>query len=392
VNTLKLSVGAGLAYVQARERERAGLVQGEGSELCGVDCFIPSLIVIPPPSPAPSDSSGGGGERRRSGYGEDAMVKSGCLIIQDKSSCFPSQILCNHLERFREKEGGEGGGGRFDVIDACAAPGNKTSHIAALLTANNPNISRIFAFDKSKERAELLVKRMAEAAADKMVTVFNKDFLELNPTDTQYADVKAILLDPSCSGSGLIRAIDRISEYHSVQQKQRIIKLQSFQSQALLKAMSFPNVSLIVYSTCSINIEENESVVATALLQSRQKQEEESLFGPWNLSNPVGFESWPRRGYCNTDSSSTLNKIESDKLIRCLATDGMSGFFVAVFTRSLNVQVKVPVPVDEKPSEFIRNKKRKSLHIGNSPSSKSPLTHSLFSKKFRVQHHKSSRK
>jgi hypothetical protein len=170
------------------------------------------------------------------------------------------------------------------------------------------------------------------------------------------------------------------------------MKLQSFQSQALLKAMSFPNVSLIVYSTCSINIEENESVVATALLQSRQKQEEESLFGPWNLSNPVGFESWPRRGYCNTDSSSTLNKIESDKLIRCLATDGMSGFFVAVFTRSLNVQVKVPVPVDEKPSEFIRNKKRKSLNIGNSPSSKSPLTHSLFSKKFRVQHHKSSRK
>jgi 16S rRNA C967 or C1407 C5-methylase (RsmB/RsmF family) len=47
-----------------------------------------------------------------------------------------------------------------DIIDACAAPGNKTSHIAALTNRHRKELKcKIFAFDKNPVRAELLQKR-----------------------------------------------------------------------------------------------------------------------------------------------------------------------------------------------------------------------------------------
>ena len=54
---------------------------------------------------------------------------------------------------------------------------------------------------------------------------------------------------------------------HSKLEK-RIEKLSAFQEMALEKAMSFPNVKRIVYSTCSTNERENEIVVANALSKS----------------------------------------------------------------------------------------------------------------------------
>jgi 16S rRNA C967 or C1407 C5-methylase (RsmB/RsmF family) len=42
--------------------------------------------------------------------------------------------------------------------------------------------------------------------------------------------------------------------------KNRLEHLQKFQLTALKKAMTLPNIELIVYSTCSVNVEENEAV------------------------------------------------------------------------------------------------------------------------------------
>lgn len=50
----------------------------------------------------------------------DPLYQSGKIILQDKASCFPALILAPH------HRGG-------DVIDATAAPGNKTSHLSALM-------------------------------------------------------------------------------------------------------------------------------------------------------------------------------------------------------------------------------------------------------------------
>ena len=151
-----------------------------------VDQHIPSLIVLP------------SGTRS---FGQHEFVKIGNFIIQDKASCMPSQIL---YEQWLSYPG--------DIIDCCAAPGNKTSHLASQLhcytktiSGDNPNIKyKVFAFDKSPSRCELLKSRMETAGASHIVSVANRDFLTVNPLDPLYSNVTAILLDPSCSGSGVV--------------------------------------------------------------------------------------------------------------------------------------------------------------------------------------------
>lgn len=150
-----------------------------------------------------------------------------------------------------------------DIIDACAAPGNKTSHVAALVQGcDRPEKERvnIYACEKSETRCELLRNRMKLAGANNVIPL-NVDFLSLQSNDPKFSKVASILVDPSCSGSGVVRAIDRVYErvkIASVDQPaistDRLKQLQAFQIRAVLHAMSFPSVQLVVYSTCSVDL------------------------------------------------------------------------------------------------------------------------------------------
>ena len=261
------------------------------------DADIPHLFVLPLRSPS---------------FGQHQRVQDGCLIIQDKASCFPSQLLADAWI-----------GG--DVIDACAAPGNKTSHVAACLQEKvgigGPSPGTIYAFDKNPRRAELLAQRMKVAGATK-VQVQNADFLELDVHDPRYANVGAVLLDPSCSGSGVARDLNRHNDEGDT--ADRLLKLRTFQLQALLKAFSFPAVQLVLYSTCSVHREENEDVVAEALASVAATG--------WMLDAPARLSSWKRRGLAHP----ALTAQQSHQLIRCAPEDGLNGFFVAQFRRRIS--------------------------------------------------------
>jgi putative methyltransferase len=63
------------------------------------------------------------------------------------------------------------------------------------------NKGKIFAFERDEKRARQL-KDNTDKAGTKNVEVATMDFLHVDPNDPKYAEVKAILLDPSCSGSG----------------------------------------------------------------------------------------------------------------------------------------------------------------------------------------------
>lgn len=77
----------------------------------------------------------------------------------------------------------------------CAAPGMKTSQLAAAM--NNEGL--VYAVEKDQRRFQSLTQIMETVGATCVKTV-NRDVLTLS--DKEFPDVEYILLDPSCTGSG----------------------------------------------------------------------------------------------------------------------------------------------------------------------------------------------
>ena len=175
------------------------------------------------------------------------LVLGAQLRLQDKASCFPAHVLLGggHGERVRT------------ALDACSAPGNKTTHLAALMRGRG----RVLAVERDPARAEMLRGTVAALRAGN-VRVHAADFLSVDPAAPPFCDAEAVLLDPSCSGSGIVghdaggrgggAAAGRREE------ERRLERLSRFQERALLHALSFPRARRVVYSTCSVHVRENE--------------------------------------------------------------------------------------------------------------------------------------
>ncbi|KJE91009.1 tRNA and rRNA cytosine-C5-methylase, variant 1 [Capsaspora owczarzaki ATCC 30864] len=215
VNTLKMSVAAA---VQALQQQPGGFALVDrpadisalsGRSFCQ-DEHLKDLLVFP---------SG-------TDFHDHKLYTSGVLILQDKASCFPAHVLSPSI--------GE------SVIDGCAAPGNKTSHVAALVGLKG----HVHAFDLDPRRFKTMQNAMRKFGASN-VECMNGNFLEIKPTDPKYAKVSAILLDPSCSGSGIVNRLDYLAadddenESEATEtQEQRLTALSDFQFQTVSHAMT----------------------------------------------------------------------------------------------------------------------------------------------------------
>ena len=287
---------------------------------------------------------------------------SGKIILQDKASCFPAYLLDPHSEH-------------GDVVDACAAPGNKTTHLAAIIHEHLPEFQTrpqtIYAFEKDSRRAGILTKMVKIAGSNTTTKIgYGQDFLQVDPMAEQYQHVGALLLDPSCSGSGIVGR-DSMPELHlpeagkksqvSSNKKRkredketkpeevmidddgvetvvksekdlaaRLAALSGFQLTLLLHAFKFPAAKRVTYSTCSIHGEENEHVVIKALASDIAKKR------GWRIMKKEeqvrGMQDWPVRG---TLEDSNGDATVAEGCIRSYKDDGrgVMGFFVAGFVR-----------------------------------------------------------
>jgi putative methyltransferase len=248
-----------------------------------VDTHLSELLVFPP----------------QTDFHEHPLYTSGGLILQDKASCFPAAALSPPPGSV--------------CIDGCAAPGNKTSHLASRLN----NTGTIFAFDIDARRFDTM-NRLHKRAGASCVKPKLQSFLETDPTDPLYADVEYILLDPSCSGSGIVSRKDWLvedEEEGGVTDDERLHALASFQLRCIQHAMAFPNIRLISYSTCSVHQIENEDVVAAALKGQEQ-----------TFRLRTALPSWPRRGLPVIPGAAACVRADMHQ-------DATIGFFVALFER-----------------------------------------------------------
>lgn len=166
------------------------------------------------------------------------IYKAGKIYLQSLSSQLPPLFL-NPQENEM-------------ILDMAAAPGGKTTEIAAL----SNNKAMITAIEKNKIRSERLQYNIDKQGAKK-VTVLNTDARNLN----EYFMFDKILLDAPCSGSGTITN----NNFNNFNEDlvNRSIK---FQTSLLKEAIKHLKVGgELIYSTCSILKEENELVLSSIL-------------------------------------------------------------------------------------------------------------------------------
>lgn len=135
------------------------------------------------------------------------------------------------------------------VLDMCAAPGGKTAYIAALMHSRG----EVVAIDRFESRLKLLQKNMTRLTVDCVRTI------EVDALDYKGLPFDRVLVDAPCSGSGTL------SKKPDIKWKRNLFdirELNILQSKLLAKAASLVKVGgIIVYSTCSIEPEENFEIV-----------------------------------------------------------------------------------------------------------------------------------
>ena len=167
------------------------------------------------------------------------IYKSGEIYVQSLSSMLPPIVL-------DPKEGN-------DILDMAAAPGGKTTQIAAL-TNNKANIT---ACELNNIRAERLKYNIEKQGATS-VYIMKTDSRKIN----DFFSFDKVLLDAPCSGSGTLNINDVNLNF-----TEALIKKSIKSQKALLdKALKILKLNHeMVYSTCSILKEENEEVVLEML-------------------------------------------------------------------------------------------------------------------------------
>ena len=186
-------------------------------------------------------------EARERQIWELPIYEKGKVYLQSLSSMIPPLVLGTHANE--------------DVLDMCAAPGGKTSQIAAL----TDNKAHLTACEMHAPRADKLEHNLAKLGV-RNVVVMRTDARRMD----EFFRFDRILVDAPCSGSGTLKTGNGKSLARFT--PTLIDKSVKSQRALLSKALTLMKPgSTLVYSTCSILEDENEAIVRECLLRARRQ-------------------------------------------------------------------------------------------------------------------------
>ena len=198
------------------------------------------------------------------------------------------------------------------VLDLCAAPGSKTSHLAALMG----NEGRLVANDLSRSRAHRLRAVLKLLGAEATVRVGPGERMGLREPETY----DRVLVDAPCSGEGMMRPGQ--PETWSNWKPRTPTRLSSRQKSLLHAAIDATRPGgTIVYSTCTFAPEENELVIKRALKVYEGKLHLE----------PIPLELPGRVTACSRFREKRMPDLP--EVVR-LAPPEMEGFFIAKLVKT----------------------------------------------------------
>ena len=225
---------------------------------------------------------------------EIGLLKKGLIYIQSLSSMIPALVLNPQKED--------------KVLDMCAAPGSKTTQIAALMQ----NQGRILAVENVKDRYYKL-KSVAGLLGATNIEVKLSDARRLKTTDL----FDKILLDAQCSSEG--RFFISEPKTFAYWSPRKIKEMRQKQRGLLLAASRLLKTGgTLVYSTCTFSPEENEETIDWLL----RKTDRLMSVGPVDIPGINRYPailSWGKKTFNETIS----------RALRVLPDEAMEGFFVA---------------------------------------------------------------
>jgi 16S rRNA (cytosine967-C5)-methyltransferase len=169
--------------------------------------------------------------------------REGFFFIQDLASCFAGEVTCPSES------------GPLVVLDVCAAPGAKTTYLAQLMG----NRGKIVSVDFSRRRMSVWRKEIARTGV-KIAEPVVADARNPLPTKVK-ADV--VILDPPCTSTGTFGKLPSAKWRLTGHSAERMAEIQ-WQMLSNCAEYVKPGGTL-VYSTCSITVEENEMVIEKLL-------------------------------------------------------------------------------------------------------------------------------
>jgi NOL1/NOP2/sun family putative RNA methylase len=224
----------------------------------------------------------------------------GHLYIQDLSSMLPPLVL--------DPQPGSA------ILDMCAAPGSKTTQLAALLQGGGT----IAANDSSRRRLRTLIGNLKRMGTPNVV-VFNLFGEQLG--NLYFERFDGVLLDPPCSALGTLHKNPEVLSWWGPERSRKLALNQRNLLHSGLKALK-PGGRL-VYSTCTLTPEENEAILQFALERFPVELEEIRLPAPLN-----GRPALSRIGGDRLDPT-------IQKALRIYSFDNESdGFFIASLKKS----------------------------------------------------------
>jgi 16S rRNA (cytosine967-C5)-methyltransferase len=189
------------------------------------------------------------------------------------------------------------------IIDACAAPGGKTTHIAELMGGQG----QVLALDYTASRL-----RKLERNRDRL-GLANIQIIQTDSQQSQEFREQAdrVLVDAPCSGLGTLH---RHADARWRQTPESIMNLTQIQSQILANTATWVKPGgHLVYSTCTLHPQENLGVVEQFLAQHPdwQRQPIPAESGFHSVATPEGdLQVWPHRHYMDGFFMTHLRRLE----------------------------------------------------------------------------------
>jgi 16S rRNA C967 or C1407 C5-methylase (RsmB/RsmF family)/NOL1/NOP2/fmu family ribosome biogenesis protein len=201
----------------------------------------------------------------------DPLFHAGCYYVQEAASMFLEQVMKQYVQK------------PVVMLDLCAAPGGKSTHVQSVL----PKGSLLVANEVIRNRSQTLDENLIKWGRPDVVITNNDpaDFAAL----TGFFDV--ILVDAPCSGEGMFRKDTKTIKEWRLENVELCWRRQQRILSDIWSCLK-PN-GILIYSTCTYNTKENEENVQWMQQEFDAETLPVDISKDWNITGGLTKHAFP---------------------------------------------------------------------------------------------------